>query len=160
VVASFSADAEQGFTTPARTSDFLQLTLDGRVQFPTFGTQSLHFRAHAVGTRGDTVPLARYAYLGGSGTLRTLDLLEQGGTALFFLESRYMIPIDAVQLPVIGNPVLTLRDAFGSAGVGSLPAFQHEIGVGIGVSAVRLDVATAVAGRRGTEVGVGISFRR
>jgi hypothetical protein len=65
-----------------------------------------------------------------------------------------------VQLPVIGNPVVTLRDAFGSAGVGSLPGFQHEIGIGIGVSAVRLEVATAVAGRHGTEVGLGISFRR
>jgi hypothetical protein len=160
VVASLSADAEQGFATPARTSNFLQLTLDGRVQFPTFGTQSLHVRAHAVATHGDTVPLARYVYLGGSGSLRTLDLLEEGGTALFFLENRYMIPIQAVQLPVIGNPVVTLRDAFGSAGVGSLPRFQHEIGIGIGVSAVRLEVATAVAGKRGTEVGLGISFRR
>ncbi|HEY2025621.1 MAG TPA: hypothetical protein VGG78_01345 [Gemmatimonadaceae bacterium] len=160
VTASFAADAEQGFSTPVGTSHFLQLTLDGRVQFPTFGTQALHVHAHGVATHGDSVPLARFAYLGGSGTLRTLDLLEQGGTALFYLENRYVIPIDAVHLPLIGNPVLTLRDAFGSAGIGSLPAFQHEIGAGIGVSAVRLEFATAVAGRRGTELGLGISFRR
>lgn len=160
LVARLSADAEQGFTTPAGTSDFLQLTLDGAVEFPAFYTQRLYVRLHAVATRGDSVPLARYAYLGGSGTLRTLDLLEMGGTALFYLENRYVIPIPAVQLPFVGSPAVTLRDAFGSAGVGSLPSFQHEIGAGIGLSAIRFEVVTAVAGRRGTEVGVGISFRR
>lgn len=160
VVSNLSADVEQSVTTPTRTSRFLQLTLDGRVQFPTFRTQRLHVRAHAVATRGDSVPLARYAYLGGSGTLRTLDLLEQGGTSLFYLENRYTIPIEAVKLPLLGSPVLTLRDAFGSAGVGSLPRFQHEMGVGIGLTSIRLEVVTAVAGRRETEVGVGISFRR
>lgn len=160
VQSQLSADVEQSFTTPVRASRFLQLTLDGRVQFPTFRRQRLHVRAHAVATRGDSVPLARYAYLGGSGTLRTFELLEQGGTALFYLEHRYTIPIGAVQLPFLGNPVVTLRDAFGSAGVGSLPRFQHEMGVGIGLTAIRLEIVTAVAGRRGTEAGVGISLGR
>jgi hypothetical protein len=119
----------------------------------------MQFHAHAVGTRGDA-PRSRYAYLGGSGTLRTLDLLEQGGTALFYLESRYLIPIERILLPVVGTPIITLRDAFGSAGVGSLPSFQHEVGIGIGVSVLRLEYTRAVAGRDGSEVGIGISLSR
>jgi len=34
-----------------------------------------------------------------------------------------------------------------AAGVGSLPSFQHEVGAGIGLFALHLDVNTAVAGR-------------
>jgi hypothetical protein len=153
-------DVEHGFRAPLGTTTFTQLTLDGEVQLPSFRTQFLRFRAHAVATAGDVAPRARYAYLGGSGTLRTLDPLEQGGTALLYLESRYLIPIPGIVLPLIGTPILTLRDAFGSAGVGSLPSFQHEVGIGIGLNVVRLEYTRAVAGRTGHEFGVGISLSR
>jgi hypothetical protein len=151
---------EPSFKVPTSTSRFIQVTLDGRVDFPTFRTQRLHVHAHGVATHGDTVPMARYAYLGGTGTLRSLDLLEEGGSALLYVENRYTIPIDAIVLPLGISPVLTLRDAFGAAGVGSLPALQHEVGVGIGLSALRLDVTRGVAGRKRTEVGLGISLSR
>jgi hypothetical protein len=155
-----SVTVEPGLKVPASTAKFLQLTLHGAIDFPTFGTQRLHVKAHGVATHGDSVPMSRFAYLGGSGTLRTLDLLEQGGSALLYVENRYTIPIDAVVLPLGIIPVLTLRDAFGAAGIGSLPALQHEVGVGIGLSALRLDVTRGVAGRKVTEVGVGISLSR
>ena len=151
-------DIEQGFSAPAGTSTFTQLTLDGEIQLPSFRTHLLKVRGHGVATAGSRVPAARYAYLGGSGTLATLDLLEQGGTALLYLESRYLVPIEAVTLPLVGAPILTLRDAFGSAGVGSLPSFQHEVGVGIGLSVLRLEYTRAVAGKSGSKFGVGISL--
>ena len=154
----FSVQVEQSFDTPAATSRFLQLTVHGAMEFPTFGSQSLRVKVHGVATRGDKVPRSRYAYLGGSGTLSTLDLLEQGGSALVYVENRYLIPLEAVHLPVVGSPVLSIRDAFGGAGVGAIPALQHEIGVGLGVSALHLDVNTGVAGRRRTNVGIGISL--
>ena len=150
--------AEQSLRPIEGTSNFLQFTLHNSLQFPTFGTQSLKVKIHGVAGFGDRTPLSRFVYLGGSGTLATLDLLEQGGTTLLFVESRYQIPIDAIQLPVIGAPVLSIRDAFGGAGIDRLPDFQHEIGVGIGVSALHLDVNTAVAGRKRTKVSVGISL--
>jgi hypothetical protein len=150
--------AEQAFDTPDGTANFLQVTLHGSIRFPTFGSQSLHVTVHAVAGTGDSIPMSRYAYLGGSGTLATLDLLEAGGDRLLFVENEYSIPIEAIQLPVIGAPVITLRDAFGGAALGSLPDLQHEIGVGIGMSALHLDVNTAVAGRKRTKVSVGISF--
>jgi hypothetical protein len=152
------ADIEQGFSAPAGTSTFTQLTVGGGVELPTFAAQVLKMRAHGVATRGRTVPMARYAYLGGSGTLRTLDLLEEGGSALLFVESRYLIPIERIQLPFVGQPVLILRDAFGGAGVGTLPGLQHEIGVGLGLSAVRVEYNVAVAGRSGHEFGFGLSL--
>jgi hypothetical protein len=150
--------AEQSFAPMEGTSNFLQFTLHGSIQFPTFGSQSLHVKIHGVTGFGDNLPLSRYAYIGGSGTLATLDLLEQGGTSLLYVENRYLIPIEAIQLPVIGAPILSIRDAFGGAGVGGLPALQHEIGAGIGISALHLDVNRGVAGRKRTRVSLGISL--
>ncbi len=152
------ARLEQSFATPDGTSRFFQLTLDGSAQFPTFGSQTLRVKAHGVASSGDVVPRSRYAYLGGSGTLATLDLMEQGGDELLYVENRYLIPIEAITLPFVGSPVLSLRDAFGAAGVGSLPSFQHEIGAGIGLFALHLDVNTAVAGRKRTKFGASISL--
>jgi len=117
VTSRLLAELEQSFTTVTGTTNFTQLTLDGRLGFPTFGTQSLHFRAHGVATAGDSVARARYTYLGGSGTLPVLEQLELSGTELLFLESRYMIPLDRVILPLIGSPVVTLRHIMGAAGV-------------------------------------------
>lgn len=152
-----SAEVEQSVTT-ASGSGFTQLTVHGAVQFPTIRNQALRFRVHGVATRGDSVPLARYAYLGGSGTLPVLDLLELGGTDLLFVESRYMIPLPKLMLPIVGSPILTLRHLMGGAGVGSLGEFQQEVGVGIGLSVLRLDYTVGAGGRTGQELGMGISL--
>ena len=53
-----------------------------------------------VATQGDSVPKARYAYLGGTGTLRSLELLEQGGSALLYVENRYTIPLAILTVPL------------------------------------------------------------
>ena len=72
---------------------FGQLTLDGDVNFPTFGRQSLHVYAHVVATTGGDTPLQRWAYLGGPGTLPTIDLLSLGGDQLVYIDAHYAIPI-------------------------------------------------------------------
>jgi hypothetical protein len=151
------AELEQSLRAP-RSSHFTQLTVHGDVDFPTFGRQSLHVGAHGVATRGDSVPMARYAYLGGSGTLPLLELLELGGTELLYVESRYRIPIEQIVLPLVGSPVLTLRHLMGGASVGSLGEFQQEVGAGIGVSVLHLDYTVGAGGRAGHRLGVGISL--
>ena len=160
VTSRLRAELEQSFRTVTGTTNFTQLTLDGRLGFPTFGTQSLYFRAHGVATAGDSVALARYAYLGGSGTLPVVELLELGGTELLFLESRYMIPLDRVILPLVGSPVVTLRHIMGAAGVRRLPSLEQEIGVGLGLNALRFDFTTDVAKSRGHKFGIGISLSK
>ena len=158
VTSRLRLEAEQSFTTVSGTGSFTQFTFDGRVGFPTFGAQSLRFRAHGVGTIGDSVSRARYAYLGGSGTLPVVDLLELGGTDLLFVETRYLIPLPGVVLPLVGSPILTLSHFLGSAGVGSLPSLEQEIGAGIGLSALHFDFTTDAGGSRGHKFSVGITL--
>ena len=153
-------DAEQLLSAPTGTSNVTQFVFDGEAEVPSFRTHMLKVHVHGVGTAGGSAPLARHVYLGGPGTLATLDLLEQGGTALLYVESRYLIPLPRIVLPLLGSPILTLRDAFGGAGVGSLPGLQHEIGVGIGLQVLRVEYTQAVAGKSGSHFGFGVSLSR
>jgi hypothetical protein len=137
---SFSVNVERSFDEPASGSNdhFTQGTFDARANFPTFGMQSFEFRGHAVSSGGPTPP-QRFAYLGGAGTLATVDLLALGGDRLVFVEGEYYVPLVRPLLPFVGAPVLSARYAAGSAGVGSLPDFIQNIGVGIGVKLVKAE---------------------
>jgi hypothetical protein len=117
------------------------------VFFPTFGVQTFAFRAHSV-LSGDGVPPQRYAYLGGSATLPTVDLLALGGDRLFYAEGEYMIPIERIMLRMLGSPFIALRYAVGSAGVGDLPPFIQNLGIGVGISFLRVDYNIDPAGDR------------
>jgi len=125
---------------PQPGDSFTQAALDGHVSFPTFGTQTFAFKGHAVLTGGSGItPVQRFAYLGGSSTLATVNLLALGGDRLLFVQGDYIIPIDRIQLPFVGSPYIGLRYAAGNAGVGGLPALIQNLGVGLGVSFVRAD---------------------
>lgn len=141
VRARFSAAFEQAWESPTASlvsgadGEFSQLTLHGNITFPTFAGQRLISRAHAVTSSDDDKlpPPQRYAYVGGSGTLPTMDLLVQGGTELFFFETNYVIPLPLIELPFVGPPTLTLRYMTGAAGVGELPKLTQNIGARLGV---------------------------
>lgn len=111
---------------------FTQTTLDGRAAFATFGTQRLELKSHAILTAGDTPPPQRHAYLGGSGTIPTRNLLEMGGDQLFFFDAAYVIPVERFSFPFVGSPQLTLRFISGSAGISELPDFVQNVGVRVG----------------------------
>ncbi|MFL5575388.1 MAG: hypothetical protein ACJ79S_05405 [Gemmatimonadaceae bacterium] len=138
VITSFGAALE----LPARAVGdlrFVQATLDGTVGFPTFGSQRLDVLAHSVLTAGDTAPPQRFAYLGGEdGTIVTRHLLELGGDQLLYLEGLYSIPIQRLRLGVLGSPVVSLRYAAGSAGVGRLPALDQNVGARLQLSFARV----------------------
>ncbi len=134
---------------PLPGDSFTQATLDGRVSFPTFGTQTFAFKTHAVLTGGSGItPVQRFAYLGGSSTLATVDLLALGGDRLLFVQGDYIIPIDQIQLPFVGSPYVGLRYAAGNAGVGGLPALIQNLGVGLGASFFRADYSIDPAQNR------------
>ena len=149
---------EQAFDAPDDIGAFTQVTVDADLSFPTFRTQSFRFQAHGVFTGPDIAPRQRWAYLGGSGTLPTFDLLEFGGDELLFFESRYNVPIDALERPLFGTPVFTLRHMIGAAGPGSLPAFEQNLGVRLSLLLVlRLDYTIDPASGD-SEFSAGVSF--
>jgi hypothetical protein len=129
---------------------FTQLTLDGTVTFPTFGSQTFAFKGHVVVTSGagNPGPAQRFAYLGGSATLATVDLLALGGDHLLFVQGDYTIPIDQIQLPFAGAPYVGLRYAAGNAGIGGIPTMIQNLGVGVGVSLLRVDYSIDPAQNR------------
>lgn len=138
---------------------FVQTTIDGKVVFPTFGTQRMEVESHAVVTSGDTPPPQRFAYLGGSGTLPTFDLLEFGGDQLMFVEGRYVVPIERVRIRILGVPTFMVRYMAGAAGVGELPSFEQNIGVRLAISLVRVDYVIDPATRE-SRLSFGISLAR
>ena len=127
---------------------FTQTTIDSRVKFPTFGTQTFEFKGHALLAGGDILPPQRFAYLGGSGTLATVNLLAIGGDNLLYVSGDYVIPIDRIVLPYVGSPFLALTYAAGNAGLGTIPALIQNVGVGAGVSLFRVDYSIDPAQNR------------
>jgi hypothetical protein len=139
--------------------DFSQATADVSVTFPTFGTQSLTTELHAVATSSDSTPAQRFAYLGGSGTLYTVDLLALGGDQLLYVESRYDIPIESLRIRLLGPPVFSIRYAVGSAGRSSLPQLVQNIGIRVGLALLKVD-ATLDPQSRDTEFKIGLALSR
>jgi hypothetical protein len=109
-------------------SSFAQATFDGSIGFPTFGTQRLDVDAHVVASAGRT-PFSRLAYVGGSGSLPTVDQLSLGGDELAVVSFRYSIPLERVQLPLIGPPMLSLREILAGAGSSGVPTMHQAMGV-------------------------------
>jgi len=138
---------------------FVQGTIDGSISFPTFGTQSLAVTGHAVLTTRGHTPRQRYAYVGGPGTIPTLDMLQLGGDQLLYLDAAYSIPIDRLKLPLVGPPTVMLRHAMGSAGIGRLPELEQATGARLIVSILygELLVDPVSGHKHGT---VGLSFAR
>ncbi len=145
---------------------FTQGTLDGKVVIPTFGAQTLTVRGHTVLTGGEGIaPQQRFAYLGGTGTLATVNLLALGGDHLLYVEGNYMIPIERIQLPILGSPFVALRYAAGNAGIDKIPTLIQNIGIGAGVSMLRVDYSvdpahdrSVFSRRSAVSVGVDLSF--
>jgi hypothetical protein len=160
VQARFLAEGEQSFRTPDRTSSFTQLTVHGSIEFPTFASQRLRIDGHAVATGGDSTPRARYAYLGRNGTLPLLEMLEQGGDQLVYVDSRYEIPVSVLVLPKLGFPTVELRHRMGAAGVGSLPKLEQELSAGLRLSVLRFEATFDAAGERDSRASVSVALGR
>ena len=128
--------------------DFTQTTLHSQVDFSTFGSQTFSFLGHAVFGTSNVAPPQRFAYLGGSGTLATVNLLALGGDRLLYVQADYIVPIDAIQLPLVGSPFVGLRYSAGNAGEGTLPPLIQNLGVGAGVTFFRVDFSIDPARNR------------
>ena len=105
------------------------------------------------------MPHQRFAYLGGTSTIVTLDLLTLGGDQLLYVESQYSIPFERIRIPFVGSPTLAVRHMIGSAGVGSLPDFVQNVGARVSLNLVRLDYAIDPA-TRDSRFGISLSLFR
>lgn len=138
---------------------FHQLTLDEQASVPTFAGEHLELAGHLVTTGGGVTPPQRYAYVGGSGTLATIDLLAHGGDQLYFVDASYVIPIPGVDLPLVGQPTIAPRFAAGAADVGGFGAPVQNVGVRLGLGPVQFDFVVN-PNTHGRSAGVGLAFPR
>ena len=120
--------------------NFQQLTLNEGLSLQTIADQHLELGGHLVTTSSGTrAPRQRFAYIGGSGSLATVDLLRLGGDHLYFLDALYVIPIAAIELPFVGSPYIAPHFATGAASVGGFGRPVQNIGGRIGVSVFTID---------------------
>lgn len=138
---------------------FVQVTSDLDGGFPTFGEQQYRMEVRWVTTAGDTPPRQRFVYLGGSGTLPFLELLEQGGDELLLIDQRYSVPLPGVRAGLLGEVTLILRHRLGSAGIARLPPLEQTIGVGAMLTLLRAELQFDPARRR-VRFSAGFSFSR
>jgi hypothetical protein len=139
---------------------FGQITLDGTIQFPTFGVQRFRSDVHFVATVGDSAPPQRFAYLGGTGTLPVMeDPLSMGGDQVLHIDSRYEMPLPRFRVPFLGPPTVSVRHRIGSAGVRRLPRFVQNVGPLVTLSFVRLEYTIDPA-TRDWRFKLGLSFAR
>ncbi len=127
---------------------FVQTTLDGQIAFPTFGSQRLRTDVHAVITAGDSAPPQRWAYLGGVGSMPTLDLLELGGDELLLIDTRYEIPLEGIKLKLLGSPTFAIRNALGSAAVARFPSLIESVGGRLSAGPFRIEVMIDTRSRK------------
>lgn len=130
---------ESAFDAPQGTGNFRQLTLDLASKFPALLDHRFEFRLHWLTTGNGVAPPQRFAYLGGAGTIATMDLLEQGGDRLFFVSGLYTVPIKQITLPIVGNPFVGVRYAAGSAGIGKLPPLVQNVTAIAGIRFARIE---------------------
>ena len=138
-------------------SRFAQLTVGGYTTFPTFGTQSLHAEIHVVASGGSHVPRQRFAYIGGPGSVSTIELLSEGGDQLVYVDGGYDFPLRRVSLPLIGSPLFTLREALGGARVGSFPTLHQSSGVRVTAGGPYFEWMVDPA-KRTSEISFGLWF--
>lgn len=99
----------------------MQALADHTLEIEFFGQQPL----------GDGVmPRQQWSFVGGSGTLQTVELARYRGDRVLFVESKYIIPMpERVALPVVGAPDLQLIHATGMAWVdGDDRSLEQEVG--------------------------------
>lgn len=109
----------------------------------TFGTQKLSVQARwRTPLDGSEPPPQRWSLLGGSGTLPTYPLAAFVGDRLVFVDSRYAIPLNGINIPVLGTPQLQLRHATGAAWPSGapMPTWAQNVGVGLHFFLVGVDL--------------------
>ena len=149
---------EGAWHTPT-TKNFQQITVHDEGVIRTWGGEKLEFTVHGVAPLSGTVPAQRYVYVGGSGTLATIDLLSLGGDHLYYTEELYDIPIPGISLPIVGAFFVAPHFVAGAAGVGGVGVPTQNIGVRVGDEILRVDYLVNPRTHK-SDFSIGLGFSR
>lgn len=110
---------------------FSRVTLDADWAAHAFANHTLEMEAHVQAPlSGDPLPRQRWGFVGGSGTIQTLEFAEFNGDHIVFVETKYVIPLPRrLALPVLGAPDVEIVHATGMAWTEADDRdFRQEIG--------------------------------
>jgi hypothetical protein len=125
------------------------LSIEPHVQGPLPGTESL--------------PLQRWSFVGGSGTLYTFDIAEFRGDRVAFVETTYSIPLPRrLRIRLLGRPHLELLHLGGMAWSAAQSAdLEQNIGIRLRFNMLYLRAVTHPSRfADDAEFAVGVSFPR
>ena len=116
-VAEATLTVEQALDALDGAFTFSRVTLDADWAVHAFANHTVEMEVHAqVPLDGGTLPRQRWSFVGGSGTLQTLDFAEFYGDRVVFVESAYVIPVSRrLAVPFLGAPDFELVHAAGMA---------------------------------------------
>jgi hypothetical protein len=103
--------AELGSTALKGSADFARFELGGDIAMAALSNHTLEFEWRFQGPLPgtDSLPFARWSYVGGSGTLHTFPVAAFSGDRIAFVETMYTIPLpERMRLPLLGTPALDL----------------------------------------------------
>ena len=110
---------------------FSRVTVDADWAVHAFANHTVEVETHVqLPLSGDPLPRQRWSFVGGSGTIQTLDFAEFYGDHVVFVETKYIIPMPARwSLPVLGAPDFQLVHGAGMAwSEGEERDLRQEIG--------------------------------
>lgn len=110
-------------------------------------------------TSRGAIPRQRWGYLGGPGTISTLDLLQLGGDQLLYFDGRYNFPVAGIAIPLAGSPIVTLREVLGGADRGRWPRLEQASGIRLSLSVIHYEIMVDPV-RHHVHQSVGISVAR
>lgn len=110
---------------------FNRVTVDAEWAMRAFADHTLEIETHLqLPLGGGSMPRQRWSFVGGSGTLQTLEFAEFHGDRVLYVESQYIVPLpERVAIPVLSAPTLHLVHAAGMAWTAAeRPPLRQEIG--------------------------------
>jgi hypothetical protein len=129
-------------------------TLDGEHAFARYAADAdwamAAFRDHTLRVQGhaqgpfpgtDSLPLQRWSFVGGEGTLHTFDMAEFRGDRVVFVETTYAVPVRRMRVRFLGVPDVELLHQAGMAWTsGERRDLEQNVGVRVRFSLINLRV--------------------
>lgn len=141
-------DVEHALSAPGDAT-FTQALFEGDYRTRALRTHQLQVYARVMTPIGSRdAPPQRRGILGGGGTFSTEPIGFFRGDHLVFIESSYVIPVNKVELPLVGIPSVEVVHAVGAAWTGNdEPEWVQNAGVGVIFALARVRVLINPADR-------------